>query len=179
MAKLTLERARTLVAEHVREPHLLVHALAVSAAMGRMAAHFGQDEAYWQAVGYLHDVDFERYPDAEGIDEEVIRAVEAHGWGICSDVEPLSLMEKSLFTVDELTGIVQATALMRPAGIADLGVSSVMKKFKDKRFAAKCDREVIRKGCAMLGMEVSEVAGLCIEGMRGFMEELGIGPKEQ
>ena len=88
-------------------------------------------------------------------------------------------MEKSLFTVDELTGIVMANALMRPTGIADMDVKSVNKKFKDKRFAAKCDREVIRKGCDMLGMELSEVIDLVICGMRGQMDALGIGPKEQ
>lgn len=114
---------------------------------------------------------------AAGLTEEEVRAILAHGYGICSDVEPLTLCEKSLFTVDELTGIISACAKMRPNGIMDLEVSSFMKKFKDKKFAAKCDRQVIKKGCDMLGMEVKEVAAICIEGMKPFAEELGLRPK--
>ena len=190
MTKLTLERAREILARNCDDEHLLLHALSVSAAMGAMAGHFGADPEHWQAVGYLHDVDYQHYPEEhlshirqllepEGVDEEDIRAILSHGWGLCSEVEPLSDLEKSLFTVDELTGIVMANALMRPNGIADMDVKSVNKKFKDKRFATKCDREVIRKGCELLGMELSEVIALVIEGMRGKMDELGIGPKEQ
>ena len=190
MSQLTLDQARSILAKNCDDEHLLLHALAVSAAMGAMAEHFGADQEYWQAIGYLHDVDYQHYPEEhlahtrellepEGVAEEDIRAILNHGWGLCSDVEPLSDMEKSLFTVDELTGIVMANALMRPTGIADMDVKSVNKKFKDKRFAAKCDREVIRKGCDMLGMELSEVIDLVICGMRGQMDALGIGPKEQ
>lgn len=96
----------------------------------------------------------------------------AHGWGICSDTEPVTAMEKSLYTVDELTGIIQACARMRPNGIVDLEVSSLMKKFKDKSFAAKCNRELIRNGCAMLSMEVRDVAETCIRGMKKYAAEL-------
>ena len=99
----------------------------------------------------------------------------AHGYSIVNDVKPETDMEKSLFTVDELTGIIQACARMRPAGITDLEVKSFMKKFKDKKFAAKCDRETIKKGCEMLGMEVTEVAEICIEGMKAHAEEIGLG----
>ena len=106
--------------------------------------------------------------------EEDVRAILSHGYQICTDVEPLTNMEKSLFTVDELTGIIQAAARMRPNGLTDLEVSSFMKKFKDKKFAAKCDRETIRKGCAMLGMEVRDVAEICINGMRPHAAELGL-----
>jgi predicted hydrolase (HD superfamily) len=106
------------------------------------------------------------------VSEEDIRAILSHGYSICTDVEPLTNMEKSLFTVDELTGIIEACARMRPHGITDLGVKSFMKKFKDKRFAAKCDRELIRKGCEMLGMEVRDLAELCIRGMKEHAEEL-------
>ncbi|MDO4732280.1 MAG: HDIG domain-containing protein [Bacillota bacterium] len=186
---LTLEQAKSILAKHCTEAHLLSHALAVSAAMGAMAGHFGQPVEYWQAIGYLHDVDYQKYPEEhcqhveellapEGISQEEIRAIRSHAWGMCSDVEPQSDLEKSLFAVDELTGIVMASALMRPSGISDLETKSVMKKFKDKRFAAKCDRDVIRKGSEMLGMELSQLMDLCIEGMRGFMDELGLGPKE-
>jgi len=186
--RLTLEQAKTLLAKYVREPHLLTHAQAVSAAMGAMAEYFGEDKAHWQAVGWLHDVDFELYPEehlwhtgemlsSEGVEQADIRAIVSHGWGVCSDTEPLTPMEKSLFAVDELTGILHAASLMRPTGISDLTVTSAMKKFKDKRFAAKCDRELIRKGCDMLGMSLEDVTELCIRGMREYAAELGLMPK--
>ena len=182
---LTLERAKELNATMVSEPHLITHALSVSAAMGAMAEHFGEDKEHWMAIGYLHDYDYEKYPEehlqhtkepllAAGLEEDEIRAILAHGYGLCSDVEPVTNMEKSLYTVDELTGIVQACARMRPHGITDLEVSSLMKKFKDKGFAAKCDRELIKGGCAMLDMEVRDVAALCIEGMKQFAAELNL-----
>ena len=136
MAKLTMDKAERLIRANVTEAHLFTHALAVSSAMGAMAQNFGEDKAHWQAVGYLHDVDYEKFPSEhlahtrellkdEDIDEEDIRAILSHGYGICSDVEPLTNMEKSLFTVDELTGIVQAASLMRPTGISDLEVKSL------------------------------------------------------
>ena len=186
---LTLEQAKTILAKHCTEPHLLLHALAVSAAMGAMADHFGQDPDHWRAIGYLHDVDYQAYPEEhcqhvveflepEGVSPEEIRAIVSHGWGLCSNVEPQTQMEKSLFTVDELTGIVMAAALMRPTGISDLETKSAMKKFKDKRFAAKCDRDVILQGCQMLGMELSQVMDLTIQGMRTEMTSLGLGPKD-
>ena len=109
-----------------------------------------------------------------GVSEEDVHAILSHGYGIVNDVEPVTNMEKSLFTVDELTGIIQACARMRPNGITDLEVKSLMKKFKDKKFAAKCDRETIKKGCEMLGMEVREVAEICIEGMNPHAEEIGL-----
>ena len=113
-----------------------------------------------------------------GVTPEEVRAILAHGFGHCNDVEPITELEKSLYTVDELTGIIQAAARMRPMGIADMEISSFMKKFKDKKFAAKCDREVIKKGCEMLGMEVRDVASICIEAMKAHADELQIGAKE-
>ena len=180
---LTIERAKELNDGQVREHHLVIHAKNVMYAMGAMAERFGGDRERWMAVGYLHDYDYELFPEehlkhtekellAEGVDAEDVRAIMSHGFGICTDVEPLTDMEKSLFTVDELTGIIQACARMRPQGITDLEVKSFMKKFKDKKFAAGCDRDLILKGCAMLGMEVSEVAAVCIEGMRPHAAEL-------
>ncbi len=185
---LTLQRAKELNATMVSEEHLIIHALNVCYAMGAMARHFGEDVEHWQAIGMLHDYDYEKYPDehlahteapllAAGVEPDEVRAILSHGWGICTDVEPLTNLEKSLFTVDELTGIIQACARMRPNGITDLEVKSFMKKFKDKRFAAKCDRELIRKGCEMLGMEVADAAAICIEGMKEHAEELGLGPQ--
>ena len=186
---LTLERAKQLNAEMVSEDHLLLHAGNVAAAMGAMAEHFGEDREHWEAVGYLHDYDYEKYPEehlqhtekellSKGVDPEDVRAIMSHGYTICTDVEPLTPMEKSLFTVDELTGIIQAAARMRPAGITDMELKSFMKKFKDKRFAAGCDRALILQGCEMLGMDVRDVAAICIEGMKAHAEELGLGPKE-
>ncbi len=185
---LSLERAKELLATTTTEEHLFLHAKNLMAAMGGLARHFGEDEEHWMAIGYLHDYDYEQYPTEHlqhteqplleaGLSAEDIRAILAHGYGHVNDVEPLSLLEKSLFTVDELTGIVQAAARMRPAGITDMEVSSFMKKFKDKKFAAKCDREVIKKGCEMLGMEVKEVAAIVIEAMKQHAEELQLGPK--
>ncbi len=183
--KLTLERAKGLNKDSVTQEHLIIHSLNVCYAMGAMAKHFGEDEDHWMAVGYLHDYDYEKYPDEHlkhtekplleaGVDPEDVRAILSHGWEICTDVKPQTNMEKSLFAVDELTGIIQACARMRPNGINDLELKSFMKKFKDKKFAAKCDRELIKKGCELLGMEVSQVAQICIEGMRPHAEEIGL-----
>ncbi|MBR3595388.1 MAG: hypothetical protein IKL47_00190 [Clostridia bacterium] len=185
---LTLERAKELLGTTTTEEHLFLHAKNVSAAMGGMAKHFGEDVSHWQAIGYLHDYDYEKYPEEHlqhtdeplreaGLDDYEVRAILAHGFGHCNDVEPLNNIEKSLYTVDELTGIIQAAARMRPMGITDMEISSFMKKFKDKKFAAKCDREVIKKGCEMLGMEVKQVAEICIDAMKEFADELGLGIK--
>ncbi len=185
---LTIERAKELLTTTTTEPHLLLHAMNVSVAMGGLAAHFGEDKEHWMAVGYLHDYDYEQHPDDHldyteeplreaGVSEEEIRAILSHGYTLRNDVEPVTNMEKSLFTVDELTGIIQAAARMRPAGITDMEISSFMKKFKDKKFAAKCNRDLIKQGCEMLGMEVKEVAAICIEAMKEYADELQIGAK--
>ena len=182
---LTLARAKELNGTMVTQEHLILHAKNVCYAMGAMARHFGEDEEHWQAVGMLHDYDYEQYPEEHldhtaeplreaGVDEADIRAILSHGYGIRNDVKPRTNMEKSLYTVDELTGIIQACARMRPKGIADLEVKSFMKKFKDKKFAAKCNRELILKGCEMLGMELKDVAEICIEGMKEHAAELGL-----
>ena len=185
---LTLEKAKELLDTTTTQEHLFLHAKNVMAAMSGMAKHFGEDEAHWMAIGYLHDYDYEQHPEehlqytaeplrAAGLEEEEIRAILAHGYEIINEVEPMTNMEKSLFTVDELTGIIQAAARMRPAGITDMEIASFMKKFKDKKFAAKCDRELIKKGCAMLNMEVRDVAAVCIEAMKQYADELQLGPK--
>ncbi len=182
---LTMERAKELNRDMVTEEHLILHSLNVSYAMGAMAKHFSAGEEHWEAIGYLHDFDYEKYPEehlqhteepllAAGVSEEDVRAILSHGYSILNDIRPETDMEKSLFTVDELTGIIQACARMRPNGLSDLEVKSFMKKFKDKRFAAKCRRDTIKQGCEMLGMEVSEVAAICIEGMKPHAEELGL-----
>ena len=187
---LTLERAHELNDSMVTEDHLKLHALNVSYAMGAMAKHFGEDAAHWEAIGYLHDYDYEKYPEehlqhtqepllAAGLTEEEVHAILSHGYGLVNDVKPENNLEKSLFTVDELTGIIQACARMRPHGITDLEVKSFMKKFKDKHFAAKCNREVILQGCEMLGMELRDVSGICIEGMKDHAAELDLLGTEQ
>lgn len=185
---LTLERAKELLHSTTTEEHLFLHAMNVSVAMGGLANHFGEDAEHWMAIGYLHDYDYEQHPEAHlqytaqplldaGLSEEEVRAILAHGYGHCNDVQPLTVLEKSLYTVDELTGIIQAAARMRPMGITDMEIGSFMKKFKDKKFAAKCDREVIKNGAQMLGMEVRDVAAICIEAMKQYADELQIGPK--
>lgn len=185
---LTIERAKELLGTTTTQEHLFLHAKNVMAAMGGLASHFGEDADHWMAIGYLHDYDYEQHPDEHlqhteqplkeaGLTDEEIRAILAHGYGLCSDVEPVTNLEKSLFTVDELTGIIQAAARMRPAGITDMEISSFMKKFKDKKFAAKCNREVIKQGCQMLGMEVRDVAAICIEAMKEHAQELQLGPR--
>lgn len=185
---LTLERAKELLNTTTTQEHLFLHAKNVSTAMGGLAQHFGEDVQHWMAIGYLHDYDYEQYPEehlqhteqplqAAGLTGEEIRAIMAHGYGHCNEVLPVTKLEKSLFTVDELTGIIQAAARMRPLGITDMEISSFMKKFKDKKFAAKCDREVIKQGCQMLQMEVRDVAAICIEAMKEHAEELQLGPK--
>jgi len=133
-----------------------------------------------------HDIDYERFPDQHcvkareilelhGWPEAYVRAVVSHGWGICSDVEPLSLMEKTLFAIDELTGLVTAAALVRPSrSVLDLPVKSVMKKWKDRSFAAGVDRSVIEKGAAMLGVEIPALTETTIEGMKVAAAEIGL-----
>ena len=186
MSTLTLEKAKEILAKHTTEAHLFTHAAAVSAAMGALAGHFGADEEHWAAIGWLHDVDYEKFPDEhchhvrellspEGVDEEDIKAIITHGYEITTDeAEPVSNLEKSLFAVDELTGIIQAYALMRPEKMEGMAVKSLKKKYKDKRFAAKCNREIIDKGVEKLGMELSEVMNYCIKGMTEHSDEIGL-----
>lgn len=186
MEKLTLSEAKRLNDSQVTEEHLRLHAANVSACMGGMAKHFGADKdeiEHWEAVGYLHDYDYEKFPEehlkhteeplrAAGVPEEDIRTILSHGYSIVNDVKPETNMEKSLFTVDELSGIIQAAARMRPNGIIDMEVKSFMKKWKSPNFAAKCNRQLILKGCEMLGMDIKDVAEICIEGMKEHAAEL-------
>ena len=188
--ELTREQALALLQKYNKEAFHIQHALTVEGVMRWYANElgYGEDADFWATVGLLHDVDFGSWPEQHclkapellaeiGCSEEFIHAVCSHGYGICCDVEPLTTLEKSLFTVDELTGIIQAAARMRPMGITDMELSSFMKKYKDKKFAAKCDRELIKKGCAMMGMEVRDLAAICIEAMKPYATELQIGPK--
>ena len=186
MSTLTLAKAKEILKKHTTEDHLFTHAAAVSAAMGAMASIFGGNKDHWEAIGYLHDVDYEAFPhehchhvrellEPEGVDEDDIKTIISHGCRLCShEVEPTTDIEKSLFTVDELTGVVMAYALMRPEGISGMELKGLKKKFKDKKFAAGCNRDVIKQGFAMLGMEAGEVMQACIDGMTAHKDELGL-----
>lgn len=175
-----------LVQEYLPSEQMRKHSLAVEAVMRYLARKAGEDEEMWGLVGLAHDIDYERYPEEHchrapeilkqaGWPEEYIRAVVSHGWGICTDVEPISRLEKTLYTIDELTGLIAAAALVRPSkSILDIPVKSVTKKWKDKAFAAGADRSVIEKGAAMLGVELNELIGDTIEGMRTEAEAIGL-----
>ena len=182
----TREEALSLLKQYNESDALLKHAYAVEAVMRRFAARFGEDPDAWGLVGLLHDVDYEKWPDEHlqvaprilqeaGFDEAFIRAVCAHGYGLCSDVKPELPVEKTIYTIDELTGLITAAALMRPSrSVMDMEVKSVKKKFKDKHFAAGVNRDVILSGCDMLGMTLDDVIAESIEGMRDAHEALGL-----
>ena len=183
MSDLTLEKSKEILKKHTTETHLFTHAAAVSAAMEAMAEHFGEDKEHWAAIGYLHDVDFEKFPaehcehvrellEPEGVSNEDIDTIISHGYGLRPiNIKPSTNCQKSLYAVDELTGIVHAYSLMRPEKFDGMSVKSLKKKFKDKRFAAKCNREVISKGVEDLGMTLDEVMELCIKGMAAHADE--------
>ena len=174
----TPEQAEELVKRYNKDAFHLQHAETVSKVMGELAKKYDPERVdFWRAVGMLHDIDFELYPEQHcvkaneilhelEIEEEMIHAVVSHGYGICSDVEPTQYMEKVLFATDELTGLIGAAALMRPTGISDMEVKSVKKKFKDKKFAAGCSRDVIERGAQMMGVELDELFALTLEAMR-------------
>jgi putative nucleotidyltransferase with HDIG domain len=182
----TREIAWQLLTRFNRSDSLLKHALAVEAVMRYCARKRGADEDAWGVVGLVHDLDYEQFPDqhcrktAEILEAEhwppaTIRAIVSHGWGICSDAEPRSEMERVLYAVDELTGLVAAAALVRPSrSVLDLTAQSVKKKWKDKRFAAGVDRATIERGAAMLGMDLTNLITDTIMGMREVAEPLGL-----
>jgi putative nucleotidyltransferase with HDIG domain len=182
----TRQEAMELLCKYNSNESLIKHALAVEAVMRYLARKYGEDEEKWGIIGLVHDLDYERYPDEHcrktpellreaGWPEEYIRAVVSHGWGICSDAEPLSVLEKTLFAIDELTGLVTTSALVRPSrSVLDMEAGSVKKKWKDKRFAAGVNREVIEKGAAMLGVDLTQLITDTIMGMRTVAREIGL-----
>ena len=182
----TYDEALSLFKEFNQDESLLKHAYSVEGVMRYMARKADEDEEKWGIVGLVHDLDYERFPEQHcskvkeileerGWPEEYIRAIVSHGWGICSDVEPQSKMEKTLYAVDELTGLISAVALVRPSkSVADLEARSVMKKWKDKAFAAGVNRSVIEKGAAMLEMELTELVTDVIMGMRQVADKIGL-----
>ncbi|GAB1433269.1 HDIG domain-containing protein [Spirochaetota bacterium] len=165
---------------------LLRHALSVEAAMRHFALKYGEDPDYWGVVGLLHDIDYGEYPEEHlkharimlteaGFDDAFIRAVESHGWGLVNDIEPVHIMEKTLFAVDELTGFIAACAFVRPSrSVLDMEVKSVKKKWKTVAFAAGVNREVIEKGASLLGMELDELIQETILALRAAAAELGL-----
>ncbi|MDX9904112.1 MAG: HDIG domain-containing protein [Bacteroidales bacterium] len=182
----TREEALDLFKKYNQSDSLFKHALSVEGVMRYMARKHGEDEEKWGVIGLIHDLDYEMYPGQhctmtekilreEGWPEEYIRAVISHGYGICSDTEPQSLLEKTLFAIDELTGLVATSALVRPSkSVMDMEARSVRKKWTDKRFAAGVDRSVIEKGATMLGVELSDLITDTIMGMREVAEEIGL-----
>lgn len=183
---LTRENAYDLLTKYNKNQALITHALAVESVMRYFARKNKEDEDYWGNVGLIHDLDYELYPDqhchkskeileSEGIDQDIIHSVISHGWNLCIDVKPEKKMEKVLYTIDELTGLINATVLMRPdKSIMDLEVKSVKKKFKSKGFASGVNREVILAGCEMIDMELDEVILWTISGMKESAEALGL-----
>jgi putative nucleotidyltransferase with HDIG domain len=183
---LNREAALALLQEYVKSDSLLKHALTVEAVMRSFAAKYHEDEDKWGIIGLLHDIDFEMYPEQHchktrsileprQWPEEYIRAIESHGYKLVNDVEPQTNLEKVLYTVDELTGLISATALLRPSrSILDLEVKSVKKKWKQSSFAAGVNRSVIEEGTNMLGMTLEEVIGETISGMKKVADDIGL-----
>ena len=184
MLPFTRDQALSLLKKYNAEPFHVRHGLTVEAVMRQFALKNGQDPELWGMVGLLHDVDFEKYPDRHcleapamlreiGAPEDFIRAVCSHGYGLCVDIKPESDMEKTLFAVDELTGLIGAAVLMRPSRSAqDMDVKSLKKKFKDKRFAAGCSREVIQQGADMLGIELDQLLSDTLEAYKACEDEI-------
>lgn len=175
----TYEEAQQLLESYNNDEFLLKHATIVSGILGHFAQkHDPQREDFWRVVGLLHDLDFQQYPDEHckkteailkehGLDDALIRAIVSHGYGICTDVKPEHIMEKYLFATDELSGLIGATAIMRPSkSLSDLEVKSVMKKFKTPAFAKGCSREIITQGAEMLGMDVPVLVGETLDAMK-------------
>ncbi len=183
---LSREQALTLLKTYNKEPFHIRHGLTVEGVMRWFAGElgYGEEADYWAITGLLHDIDFELYPNEHcvkapellregGASEDMIHSVCSHGYGICSDVKPEHEMEKILFAVDELTGLIGAAALMRPSrSVMDMEVSSLKKKFKDKRFAAGCSRDVILQGAENLGWELNELFEKTILAMRSCEKQI-------
>ena len=178
MNQVTRGQALDLLQKYNKEPFHILHALTVEGVMAWFAKENGENVEFWSLCGLLHDVDFELYPDQHcikapellteiGASPEMVHAICSHGYGQCCDVEPVHLMEKILFAIDELTGLIGAAARMRPSkSVTDMELSSLKKKFKDKKFAAGCSRDVIKEGAERLGWTLDEVLEKTILAMR-------------
>ena len=181
----TREEALSLLRKYNPSEALVNHAFCVEATMGEFARLRGEDPDYWALVGLLHDVDYGSFPEEHctkapellkeiGADVKFIHAVCSHGWGLCSEVEPTLFMEKVLYTIDELTGLVYATALMRPERMQGMTVKSVKKKWSSKGFAAGVNRDLITKGAGMIDMEIPAIIQITIDAMAGVQDKIGL-----
>jgi putative nucleotidyltransferase with HDIG domain len=182
----TREEAFKLLTKYTKTESLINHALSVEAVMRHFAEKHGEDPEKWGIIGLIHDIDYEMYPAEHCVKareileenqwpDEYVRAVVSHGWGILTDVKPESLLERVLYATDELTGLVTTTALVRPSkSLMDMKAKSVKKKWKNKKFAAGVNREVIKKGAEMLGMEIGDLITETIMGMRSVAEKIGL-----
>ena len=186
------QEALELLKKYNKEPFHIQHGLTVEGVMRWYAQNlgYGNEADYWATVGLLHDIDFELYPDEHckkapellkeaGLSDDFINSVCSHGYGLCSDIEPKHEMEKVLFAVDELTGLICAAAIMRPSkSVMDMETKSLKKKFKDKRFAAGCSRDVIEQGAERLGVELDKLFADTIEAMRSCEESVNKAMEE-
>lgn len=180
------EQALEVLKKYNKSEALVRHGIGVGGVMAYFAKEANEDVDYWTAVGILHDIDYEMYPEQHcikaqellmenGYDQDFIHAVVSHGYGLVVDIEPIQYMEKVLYTIDELTGLIGAAALMRPSkSVMDIEVKSVKKKFKDKAFAASINREVILDGCSRLEGDLDLIIEKCILGMRTVAKDIGL-----
>lgn len=186
IASIEREKAIELFKKYNKEPSLFKHALSVEAVMRYFANKYNEDAEEWAMVGFLHDMDYEMFPnehcikvkeilEKEGLPESFIRAIQSHGFGICTDIEPNTNMEKTLYAVDELAGFILACALVRPSkSLDDMEVKSVKKKLKDKAFAAKVDRSIINNGAERLNISLDELIKETIEALKPIQESIGL-----
>ncbi|MCH8193929.1 MAG: HDIG domain-containing protein [Planctomycetes bacterium] len=184
------EESLTLLRKYNQNQSLIKHGLAVAVTMRHFAELWGEDAETWEVVGLIHDLDYGQFPDQhcyksaeilrdEGWPQDLIRAVQSHGWGICTEVEPQTRLEKTLYAVDELTGLIAAVALVRPSkSVRDVKVKSVKKKWKNTAFAAGVSREIIQQGAEMLQMDLDELIQHTLAAMQGKAEALGLSGTE-
>ncbi len=179
------DEALELLKKYNESEALINHGKAVEAVMRAFAKYYNEDEDYWGNVGLLHDLDYEKWPEQhcakteellkeENVEEPFIRAICSHGWKICTDIEPKLQMEKVLYTIDELCGLINATALMRPTKMEGMKVKSVKKKFKSPNFAAGVNRSIIEEGSKMMNMELSQVMEISIKAMADVSDDIGL-----
>lgn len=187
---MTRESAFELLKKYNKSEALVNHGKAVEAVMRGFARYYGEDEDYWGCVGLLHDVDYEMWPQEHCIkapellkeidaEDDFIHAVCAHGWKLCVDIEPKHQMEKVLYTIDELTGLINATALMRPAKMEGMNATSVKKKFKNNKFAAGVNRDVISEGAQLMNMDLTEIINIAISAMQEAANDIGLSNIEE
>jgi putative nucleotidyltransferase with HDIG domain len=183
------DEAFGLLTKYNKTEALVNHGKAVESVMKGFAKYYNEDEEYWGCVGLLHDVDYEKWPEEHckkapellkeiNANEEFIHAVCSHGWKMCVDIEPELKMEKVLYTIDELTGLINATALMRPTKMEGMNAKSVKKKFKNAKFAAGVNRDVITEGADLMGMDITEIINIAIASMTSVADDIGLNNAE-